>query len=172
MTPKPKFTVLTMRTTSVLITFPSEVIWITFRAHLQFHSDPSSSTRILEFFVRLDLFTRMLESFTRKTIFHSDDYNFTRKTIFHSDDYISLGRQYLTRTSSFHSDGNLFTRNNFTRMIISLGLLYFHSEANLLLDRFSYKICLNPRSYATWRGKSRSGCVFSREIQVKSLPSE
>ena len=135
MTPKPKFTVLTMRTTYVLITFPSEVIWITFRAHLQFHSDPSSSTRILEFFVRLDLFTRMLESFTRKTIFHSDDYNFTRKTIFHSDDYISLGRQYLTRTSSFHSDGNLFTRNNFTRMIISLGLLYFHSEANLLLDR-------------------------------------
>ena len=128
MTPKPKFTVLTMRTTSVLITFPSEVIWITFRAHLQFHSDPSSSTRILEFFVRLDLFTR-------KTIFHSDDYNFTWNTIFHSDDYISLGRQYLTRTSSFHSDGNLFTRNNFTRMIISLGLLYFHLEANILLDR-------------------------------------
>ena len=135
MTPKPKFTVLTMRTTSVLITFPSEVIWITFRAHLQFHSDPSSSTRILEFFVRLDLFTRMLESFTRKTIFHSDDYNFTRKTIFHSDDYISLGRQYLTRTSSFHPDGNLFTRNNFTWMIISLRLLYFHSETHLLLDR-------------------------------------
>ena len=135
MTPKPKFTVLTMRTTSVLITFPSEVIWITFRAHLQFHSDPNSSTRILEFFVRLHLFTRMLESFTRKTIFHSDYYNFTRKTIFYSDDYISLGRQYLTRTSSFHSDGNLFTWNNFTRMIISLGLLYFHSEANLLLDR-------------------------------------
>ena len=75
-----------------------------------------------------------VKSFTRNTIFHSDDYNFTRKTIFHSDDYISLGRQYLTRTSSFHSDGNLFTRNNFTRMIISLGL-YFHSEANLLLDR-------------------------------------
>ena len=122
MTPKPKFTVLMMRTTSVLITFPSEVIWITFRAHLQFHSDPSSSTRILEFFVRLDLFTRMLESFTQKTIFHSDD-------------YISLGKQYLTRMSSFHSDGNLFTRNNFTRMIISLELLYFHSEANLLLDR-------------------------------------
>ena len=131
MTPKEKFTVLTMRTTSVLITFPSDVIWITFRAHLQFHSDPISSTRILEFFVRLDLFTRMLESFTRKIIFHSDDYNFTRKTIFHSDDYISLGRQYLTRTSSFHSDGNLFTRNNFIQMIISLGLLYFQSEGNL-----------------------------------------
>ena len=123
MTPKPKFTILMIRTTSVLITFPSEVIWITFRAHLQFHSDPSSSTRILEFFVRLDLFTRMLESFTRKTIFHSDDYNFTRKTIFHSDDYISLGRQYLTRMSSFHFDGNLFTQNNFSRItIFSLGI--------------------------------------------------
>lgn len=128
MTPEPKFTVLTMRTTSVLITFPSEVIWITFRAHLQFHSDPSSSTRILEFFVRLELFTRMLESFTRKTVFHSDDYNFTRKKIFHSDDYISLGRQYLTRTSSFHSDGNL------SLGITSLGSQSFTRSISFSLD--------------------------------------
>ena len=117
MTLKSKFTTLMIRTTSVLNTSSSEVILINFQAYVQFHSDPSSSTRILEFFVRLDLFTWMLESFTRKTIFHSDD-------------YISLGRQYLTRTSSFHSDGNLFTRNNFTQMIISLGLLYFHSNDN------------------------------------------
>ena len=107
MTSKPKFTVLTMRTTSVLITFPSDVIWITFRAHLQFHSDPSSSTRILEFFVRLNLFTRMLESFTRKTIFHSDDdHIFSRKTIFYLIDQFSLDlllNRPFTRSVGFHS---------------------------------------------------------------------
>ena len=36
-------------------------------------------------------------------------------------------------------------------------------------NRFSYTICLNSRSYATWRGKSRSGCLFSREIRVESF---
>src|SRR4051812_2627721 len=88
MTLKPKFTILTMRTTSVLITFPSEVIWITFRAHPQFHLDPSSSTRILEFFawiVRLDFFTRKFRIFHSEYNFHSDDHIFTRKAIFSLD---------------------------------------------------------------------------------------
>src|SRR3954466_12072189 len=105
----------------------------------------------------------MLESFTRKTIFHSDDYNFTRKTNFHSDDYISLGRQYLTRTSSFHSDGNLFTRNNFTRMIISLGLLYFHSEANPVLDRLVF-----ARPFTRSVGFHSDGKLFTRISRLKN----
>ena len=94
MTPKTKFTVLMIRTTSVLNTSSSEVILINFRAHVQFHSDLSSSTRILESFtrmVRLDLFTRM-------TIFSLGRQSFTRMmTTF------SVGRQSLTRSISFHS---------------------------------------------------------------------
>ena len=84
MTPKPKFIVLMIRTTSVLNTFPSEIILINFWAHVQFHSDLSSSTRILESFTRLDLFTRM-------TIFSLGRQSFTRMmTTF------SVGRQSFT----------------------------------------------------------------------------
>ena len=145
MTPKPKFTFLTIRTTSILNISPSEVILINFRAHAQFHSDSSSSTRILEFFVRLDLFTRMLESFTRKTIFHSDDYIFTRKTMFHWDDYIftrkaisySIGK-FSFRWQSFHSE-YFHLEDNFTRMtIFPLGWLYFHSERQSLTRSASF----------------------------------
>lgn len=42
-------------------------------------------------------------------------------------------------------------------------------------DRFSYINHFNPRSYATWRGKTRSGCVFSRErlvLRLKGLSSD
>ena len=101
MTPKPKFNVLMIRTTSVLNTSSSEIILINFWAHVQFHSDLSSSTRILDTLTRIV----RLDFFTRKTIFPSDDYISTRMTIF------PLGRQYLTRLASFRSDGNLFTRD-------------------------------------------------------------
>ena len=91
MTPKPKFTVLMIRTTSVLNTSSSEIILINFWAHVQFHSDLSSSTRILESFTRLDLFTRM-------TIFSLGRQSFTRMmTTF------SVGRQSFTWSTNFHS---------------------------------------------------------------------
>ena len=139
MTPKSKFTVLMIRTTSVLNTSSSKVILINFRAHVQFHSDLSSSTRILDTFTRIV----RLDFFTRKTIFHSDDYISTRMTIFplgwlyfHSEGTIlftrmtifPLGRHYLIQSASFRPDGNLFTRNIFTWTTISLGWSYFHSD--------------------------------------------
>ena len=111
MTPKPKFTVLMICITSVLNTSSSEVILINFRAHVQFHLDSGSSTRILDTFTRIV----RLEFFTRKTIFHSDNYISTRMTIF------PLGRHYLIQSASFRPDGNLFTRNIFTWTTISLG---------------------------------------------------
>src|SRR3954467_11546020 len=104
-TPKLKFTILMIHTTSVLNTFSSEVILINFQAYVQFHSDPSSSTRIRV--IHLDrptgLFTRMLR------VFHSE-YNF------HSE--------------YFHLEDN-FTRMT----IIPLGYLYFHSTGKFSLDR-------------------------------------
>ena len=107
-----------IRTTSVLNTSSSKVILINFRAHVQFHSDLSSSTRILDTFIRIV----RLDFFTRKTIFPSDDYISTRMTIF------PLGRHYLIQSASFRPDGNLFTRNIFTWTTISLGWSYFHSD--------------------------------------------
>ena len=107
-----------IRTTSVLNTSSSKVILINFRAHVQFHSDLSSSTRILDTFTRIV----RLDFFTRKTIFHSDDYISTWMTIF------PLGRHYLIQSASFRPDGNLFTRNIFTWTTISLGWSYFHSD--------------------------------------------
>ena len=134
MTPKSKFTVLMIRTTSVLNTSSSKVILINFRAHVQFHSDLSSSTPIL------DTFTRIV----RLDFFHSDDYISTRKALsyslgwlyFHSEGTIlftrmtifPLGRHYLIQSASFRPDGNLFTRNIFTWTTISLGWSYFHSD--------------------------------------------
>ena len=121
MTPKSKFTVLMIRTTSVLNTSSSKVILINFRAHVQFHSDLSSSTRILDTFTRI----ARLDFFTRKTIFHSDDYISTRMTIF------PLGWLY------FHSEGTiLFNRQVFVPMVIfSLGIFspgrQFHSDDHI-----------------------------------------
>ena len=144
MTPKPKFTVLMICITSVLNTSSSEVILINFRAHVQFHSDSSSSTRILESFnriVRLDFFTRMLGSFTRMAKFSLGRQSFTRMTIFslgrQSDDYIFTRKAISYSNGKFSFDGNLFTR----MIIISLGRktftrpVSFHSDGKLSLDR-------------------------------------
>ena len=129
MTPKSNFTVLMIRTTSVLNTSSSKVILINFRAHVQFHSDLSSSTRILDTFTRIV----RLDFFTRKTIFHSDDYISTRMTIF------PLGRHYLIHSDDlyFHSEGTiLFNRQVFVPMVIfSLGIFspgrQFHSDDHI-----------------------------------------
>jgi hypothetical protein len=40
------------------------------------------------------------------------------------------------------------------------------------ISRFWYENRPNPRSYATCRGETSSGCVFIREIRVKILSSE
>ena len=162
MTPKWKFTVLMIRTTSVLNTSSSKVILINFRAHVQFHSDLSSSTRILDTFTRIV----RLDFFTRKTIFHSDDYISTRMTIF------PLGRQYLTRSASFRSDGNLFTRNIFTWRTISLGWSYFHSDdyisTCIIISSFGQQTFTRPVNFHSTVNFHSDGKLFTRIFRLKT----
>src|SRR3954467_12185593 len=83
MTPKPKFTILMICTTSVLNTSSLEVILMNFRAYVQFHSDSSSSTRIRV--IHLDrptgLFHSDVRMFHSEDNLHSDDHIFTQKVI-------------------------------------------------------------------------------------------
>ena len=147
-----------IRTTSVLNTSSSEVILINFRAHVQFHSDSSSSTRILETFARIV----RLDFFTRKTIFHSDDYISTRMTIF------PLGRHYLIQSASFRPDGNLFTRNIFTWRTISLGWPYFHSD-----DYISTWIIISSSGQQTFTRPVNfhsDGKLFHSDFRLKTQP--
>ena len=163
MTPKSKFTVLMIRTTSVLNTSSSKVILINFRAHVQFHSDLSSSTRILDTFTRIV----RLDFFTRKTIFHSDDYISTRMTIF------PLGRHYLIQSASFRPDGNLFHSEYFhLDDNLSLGWLYFHSDDYMstwiIISSSGQQTFTQPVNFHSTINFHLDGKLFTRIFRLKT----